>query len=60
MFQAMSRLLSVTKRPSIDTSFKRLHEWQEFELEAWFPEYLRCEYTLASIVIYLNQTVFTL
>ncbi|KAF8523178.1 hypothetical protein BU17DRAFT_64069 [Hysterangium stoloniferum] len=25
--------------PSIDTSFKWLHNWQEFEVEAWFPEY---------------------
>ncbi|KAF8525595.1 hypothetical protein BU17DRAFT_41669, partial [Hysterangium stoloniferum] len=41
MFRAMSILLSKTKRPSIDTSFKRLHNWQEFEVEAWFPEYSR-------------------
>ncbi|KAF8582842.1 hypothetical protein K439DRAFT_1350218 [Ramaria rubella] len=41
MFRAMSELLLKTKRPSIDTSFKRLHKWQEFEIEAWFPEYLR-------------------
>lgn len=43
MFRAMSRLLLKTKRPSIDTSFKRLHKWQEFEIEAWFPEYSRCK-----------------
>ncbi|KAF8583185.1 hypothetical protein K439DRAFT_1507081, partial [Ramaria rubella] len=41
MFKAMSELLVATKRPSIDTSFKRLHKWQEFEIEAWFSEYLR-------------------
>ncbi|KAF8587967.1 hypothetical protein K439DRAFT_1652094 [Ramaria rubella] len=41
MFKAMSELLLETKRPSIDTSFKRLHKWQEFEIEAWFPEYHR-------------------
>ncbi|KAF8574339.1 hypothetical protein K439DRAFT_1420638 [Ramaria rubella] len=41
MFKAMSELLVATKHPSIDTSFKRLHKWQEFEIEAWFSEYLR-------------------
>ncbi|KAF8575834.1 hypothetical protein K439DRAFT_1623294 [Ramaria rubella] len=39
MFKAMSKLLLETKWPSIDTSFKWLHKWQEFEIEAWFPEY---------------------
>ncbi|KAF8576627.1 hypothetical protein K439DRAFT_1655220 [Ramaria rubella] len=43
MFRRMSALLSLTKQPSIDTSFKRLNNWQEFEIEAWFPEYLRCQ-----------------
>ncbi|KIJ53274.1 hypothetical protein M422DRAFT_242411 [Sphaerobolus stellatus SS14] len=41
MFKAMSELLLDTKRPSIDTAFKRLHKWQEFEIEAWFPKYSR-------------------
>ncbi|KAF8526669.1 hypothetical protein BU17DRAFT_40561 [Hysterangium stoloniferum] len=41
MFATMSNLLLVTKCPSIDTSFKRLHNWQELEIEAWFPEYSR-------------------
>ncbi|KIJ23167.1 hypothetical protein M422DRAFT_276315 [Sphaerobolus stellatus SS14] len=41
MFKRMSELLLHTKRPSIDTSFKRIHRWQEFEIEAWFPEYSR-------------------
>ncbi|KAF8583905.1 hypothetical protein K439DRAFT_1617115 [Ramaria rubella] len=36
----MSTLLSLTKWPSIDTLFKRLDKWQEFEIEAWFPEYV--------------------
>ena len=43
MFKGMSELLLATKRPSIDTSFKRLHKWQEFEIEAWFPKYSRCK-----------------
>jgi len=43
MFPAMRTLLLKTRRPSIDTSFKRVHGWQEFEIEAWFPEYACCE-----------------
>jgi len=42
MYKAMSELLLETKQLSIDTSFKRLHKWQEFEIEAWFPGYGRC------------------
>jgi hypothetical protein len=36
------RLLGA-KRISIDTSFKRLHGWQEFEIEAWDSEHMRCK-----------------
>ncbi|KAF8582118.1 hypothetical protein K439DRAFT_1511983 [Ramaria rubella] len=46
MLKAMSKLLLETKRPSIDTSFKWLHKWQEFEIEAWFPEYF-CSIVMA-------------
>ena len=52
MFKAMSELLLQTKRPSIDTSFKRIHGWQEFEIEAWFPAYSRC--TSNSILFVLS------
>ncbi|KIJ27110.1 hypothetical protein M422DRAFT_271724 [Sphaerobolus stellatus SS14] len=38
---AMSELFLRTTQPSIDTSSKRIHRWQEFEIEAWFPEYSR-------------------
>ncbi|KIJ25851.1 hypothetical protein M422DRAFT_273135 [Sphaerobolus stellatus SS14] len=41
MLPAMSRLLMATRQISIDTSFKRVHKWQEFEIEAWFPSYNR-------------------
>ncbi|KIJ31740.1 hypothetical protein M422DRAFT_266489 [Sphaerobolus stellatus SS14] len=41
MFPAMSALLLSTKCISIDTSFKRVHQWQEFEIEAWFSQYDR-------------------
>ncbi|KAF8581006.1 hypothetical protein K439DRAFT_1619372 [Ramaria rubella] len=37
VFKAMSELLLEMKQPS---SFKRLHQWQEFKIEVWFPEYL--------------------
>ncbi|KIJ26888.1 hypothetical protein M422DRAFT_271984 [Sphaerobolus stellatus SS14] len=37
----MSELLLETKRISIDTSFKRVHKWQKFEIEAWFSQYNR-------------------
>lgn len=43
MFHEMSRLLLQAKRPTIDTSFKRIKGWQEFEIEAWFSEYGRCK-----------------
>ncbi|KIJ41602.1 hypothetical protein M422DRAFT_255217 [Sphaerobolus stellatus SS14] len=41
MFPAISRSLLETRRPSIDTAFKRLHLWQKFEIEGWFDEYNR-------------------
>ncbi|KIJ53896.1 hypothetical protein M422DRAFT_242163 [Sphaerobolus stellatus SS14] len=41
MFKTMSKLLSEMKRLTIDTSFKRIHGWQEFEIESWFPQYSR-------------------
>jgi len=43
MFKAMSELLSRVKWPTIDTSFKRVHMWQEFEMEAWGSEFSCCE-----------------
>ncbi|KAF8515754.1 hypothetical protein JB92DRAFT_3114722 [Gautieria morchelliformis] len=38
MLPAMSQLLITTRRPSIDTSFKQADSYQEFEIEAWYPE----------------------
>ncbi|KAF4600363.1 hypothetical protein EYR38_004988 [Pleurotus pulmonarius] len=35
MTPAMSRHLTQSKRLTIDTSFKRLHGYQEFEIETW-------------------------
>jgi len=43
MYKAMSELLLDAKHSSIDTSFKRLHQWQKFEIEAWFPQYQHCK-----------------
>ena len=56
MFRGMSELLITTKRPSIDTSFKRLDKWQEFEIEAWFPEFFRCEYMSYIPLISIHKT----
>ena len=42
MLPAMSELLLKTKRPTIDTSFKRATGYQEFEIEAWFPKSMKC------------------
>ncbi|KAF5382081.1 hypothetical protein D9615_004312 [Tricholomella constricta] len=41
MSPAMSCRLLKCKRPTIDTSFKRLHGWQEFEIETWDAERMR-------------------
>ncbi|KAF8489146.1 hypothetical protein JB92DRAFT_2620614, partial [Gautieria morchelliformis] len=41
MFPAMSHLLLATRWPSIDTAFKRADLYEEFELEAWFPEHMK-------------------
>ncbi|KAG1746028.1 uncharacterized protein EDB91DRAFT_1080250 [Suillus paluster] len=41
MTSNMSHRLLGAKRISIDTSFKCLHDWQEFEIEAWDSEHMR-------------------
>ncbi|KAG2116152.1 hypothetical protein DEU56DRAFT_748432 [Suillus clintonianus] len=41
MTTSMAQRLLGAKRISIDTSFKRLHGWQEFEIEAWDSEHMR-------------------
>ena len=38
-----SRLIQV-KRISIDTSFKRVHGWQEFEIKGWVNSHQRCKF----------------
>ncbi|KIJ37807.1 hypothetical protein M422DRAFT_259670 [Sphaerobolus stellatus SS14] len=50
MFPGMSALLLEMKRISIDTSFKRVHKWQEFEIEAWFSQY-NCSMVVARAFI---------
>lgn len=42
MSSAMSNHLIRAKRLSIDTSFKRLHGWEEFEIESWDVDSMRC------------------
>ncbi|KAF8581881.1 hypothetical protein K439DRAFT_1618693 [Ramaria rubella] len=41
MLPSMSGFLMTTKRPTIDTSFKRADGFEEFEIEAWFPHDMR-------------------
>jgi len=55
MFKTMSELLLDTKRVSIDTSFKRIHKWQEFEIEAWITKYSKCKCSHQLVpYIYIN------
>ncbi|KAF8590401.1 hypothetical protein K439DRAFT_1510988, partial [Ramaria rubella] len=41
MLPSMSEFLMSTKRPTIDTSFKRADGFEEFESEAWFPDEMK-------------------
>ena len=43
MLRAMSRHLMQAKRVSIDTSFRQLHDWEEFEIESWESDSKRCK-----------------
>ena len=54
MTTKMANRLLGAKRISIDTSFKRLHGWEEFEIEAWDSEHMRCK--LSVWVLYVRCT----
>lgn len=43
MSPEMSDYLLSAKRVSMDTSFKRVHDWQEFEIECWHNASNRCK-----------------
>lgn len=43
MSPPMAFRLLMASRISIDTSFKRLHGWEEFEIEAWDNDHMRCK-----------------
>lgn len=43
MTPIMSSYLMNAKRVTIDTSFKRVHDWEEFEIEVWHDNAHRCE-----------------
>ena len=59
MLPVMSELLVSTKHISIDTSFKRLHNWQEFEVEAWFSKYNRCMFISQKYLMFcIDRTHF--
>ena len=45
MSPTMSAQLLQAVRFSIDTSFKRLHGWQEFEIESWDHQSMWCEWS---------------
>ena len=45
MTPMMSSWLMHAVRFSIDTSFKRLHSWQEFEIESWDHQHMCCKYS---------------
>lgn len=46
MTTRMSLFLVQSRRISFDTSFKRVHGWQEFEVEGWDNTHKRCKYSL--------------
>lgn len=48
MLRKMSLQLMRAKRLSIDTSFKRLHGWEEFEIETWDADSKRCKHHFSS------------
>ncbi|KAF8574792.1 hypothetical protein K439DRAFT_1665328 [Ramaria rubella] len=41
MLPSMSEFLMSMKQPTIDTSFKRADGFEEFEIEAWFPDEMK-------------------
>ena len=53
----MSSLLVQAKRISIDTSFKHVHGWQEFEIEGWDTSHQRCKFkSILFMVSVINLT----
>jgi hypothetical protein len=56
MLPAMSKLLMTTSRPTIDTSFKRADGYEEFEIEAWFPDVMKCTSCTTLFVAHYKHT----
>lgn len=56
MLPAMSQKLMSAKRLSIDTSFKRLHGWEEFEIETWDSDTKRCKFSRSVVVLNVVYT----
>ena len=50
MTAPMSSHLMHTRWLTINTSFKWVWGWQEFEIESWDIDHMRCKYCLASTV----------
>lgn len=59
MSPLMSRHLLLARRVSIDTSFKRLHGWQEFEIEAWDNNHMRCKFMFTSLEFINTDTKYS-
>lgn len=59
MTNAMSLCLLRSKRLSIDTSFKRLHGWEEFEIETWDVDGMRCKSCVLPIIFLLTRTLYS-
>ena len=56
MMQDMSEYLLRAKRLTFDTSFKRVHNWEEFEMDTWHDSAKQCMFILCQI--YYSQIKF--
>jgi hypothetical protein len=59
MSPLMSRHLLLARHVSIDTSFKRLHGWQEFKIEAWDNNHMRCKFMFISLEFINTDTKYS-
>lgn len=57
MTTEMSLYLVEAKRISIDTSFKRVRGWYEFEIECWDNNNMRCKSLLLIVIQYADTLI---
>ena len=55
MTSRMSSLLIQAKRISINTSFKRVRGWQEFEIEGWDNTHQQCKFSFSCGVFFVGD-----